>query len=284
VDLTSQVIEAINAWLASLVTEILGPSLAVAGQLLFNTPTFDQIPQIQRSWELVRNVADALFILAWLAAGVLVMTAGGTDSRYSAKVLVPRVALAAVLANASLAISSGLIRLNNALVTGLLGATPATSAVAGLAQLVTSGHAGNQVLGILIGLVAAVLAVMLVALFIGRDLVLLVATVMAPLALATYALPQTEELARLWWRVFGALLFVQVGQAVLVQIGSELVVHTDWLGGPVPGLVSGLLAVTVLYLLFKLPFAAYHWAFRQPLGHTAIVRTVLVGARALRAA
>ena len=125
---------------------------------------------------------------------------------------------------------------------------------------------------------------MLVALFIGRDLVLLVATVMAPLALATYALPQTEELARLWWRVFGALLFVQVGQAVLVQIGAELVVHTDWLGGPVPGLVSGLLAVTVLYLLFKLPFAAYHWAFRQPIGHTALVRTVLVGARALRAA
>ena len=283
-DLTSQVIEAINAWLASLVTEILGPSFAAAGQLLFTTPTFDQIPQIQRSWELVRNVADALFILAWLAAGVLVMTAGGTDSRYGAKVLVPRVALAAVLANASLAICGGLIRLNNALVTGLLGPTPAASAVAGLAQLVSSGHAGNQVLGILIGLAAAVLTVMLVALFIGRDLVLLVATVMAPLALATYALPQTEELARLWWRVFGALLFVQVGQAVLVQIGAELVVHTDWLGDPVPGLVSGLLAVTVLYLLLKLPFAAYHWAFRQPIGHTALVRTVLVGARALRAA
>jgi hypothetical protein len=283
-DLTSQVIEAINAWLESLVTQILGPSLGVAGQLLFSTPAFDAVPEIQRNWELVRNVADALFVVAWLAAGVLVMTAGGTDSRYGAKVLVPRVVLAAVLANSSLAICGGLIRLNNALVTGLLGPTPAASAVAGLAQLVSSGHAGNQVLGILIGLAAAVLAVMLVALFIARDLVLLVATVMAPLALATYALPQTEELGRLWWRVFGALLFVQVGQAVLVQIGAELVVHTDWLGGPVPGLVSGLLAVTVLYLLFKLPFATYHWAFRQPIGQTALVRTVLVGARALRAA
>lgn len=282
VDLTSQVIEAINAWLASLVTQILGPSLAVAGQLLFSTPAFDAIPQIQRSWELVRNVADALFVLAWIAAGVLVMIAGGTDSRYTAKLLVPRVALAAILANASLAICGALIRLNNALVTGLLGPTAEASAVAGLAELVTSGHAANQVLGILIGLAAAVLAVLLVAVFIGRDLVLLVATVLAPLALATYALPQTEELARLWWRVFAGLLFVQVGQAVLVHIGAEFVVHAEWLGGPIPDLVRGLLAVTVLYLLFKLPFAAYHWAFRQPIGQTALARTVLVGARALR--
>ncbi len=283
-DLTSQVAEAINAWLQSLVAAILAPSLATAGQLLFSTPAFDAIPQVQRGWELVRNVADALFVVAWIAAGVLVMTSGGTDARYTAKVLVPRVVLAAVLANASLAICGALIRVNNALVTGLLGPTPGASAVTGLAQLVTSGQAGNQVLGILIGLAAAVLAVLLVALFIGRDLVLLVATIMAPLALATSALPQTEELARLWWRVFGALLFVQVGQAVLVQIGAELVVHGEWLGGPVPGLVGGLVGVTVLYLLLKLPFAAYQWAFRQPIGQTALVRSVIVGARALRAA
>jgi hypothetical protein len=284
VDLASQVAEAINAWLESLVTAILAPSLAAAGQLLFSTPAFDAIPQIQRSWELVRNVADALFVVVFMAAGVLVMTSGGTDSRYTAKVLVPRVVLAAVLANASLAICGALIRVNNALVTGLLGPTPGASAVTALAQLVTSGQAGNQVLGIVIGLAAAVLAVLLVVLFIGRDLVLLVATVMAPLALATYALPQTEELARLWWRVFGALLFVQVGQAVLVQIGAELVVHGEWLGGPVPGLVSGLVGVTVLYLLLKLPFAAYRWAFRQAIGQTPLVRSILVHARALRAA
>src|SRR5437867_2526870 len=109
-DLTSQVAEAINAWLQSLVAAILAPSLAAAGQLLFSTPVFDAIPQIQSSWELARNVADALFVVVWIAAGVLVMTSGGTDSRYTAKVLVPRVVLAAVLANSSLAICGALIR------------------------------------------------------------------------------------------------------------------------------------------------------------------------------
>ena len=38
--------------------------------------------------------------------------------------------------------------------------------------------------------------------------------------------------------------------------------------------------VTVLYLLFRLPFAAYQWAFQRPLGQTAPVRTMVFAARA----
>ncbi len=283
-DLTSQVIEAINAWLQSLATQLLRPALVAADQLLFQTPTFDAIPEIEQTWSLVRNIADALFVLAMIAAGVLVMASGTLDSRYSAKVLVPRVALTAVAANTSLAVCGGLIRLNNALVAGLLGPEPGSSILGQLASLVEGGQLGHQVVGVLVSLVAAVLALLLVALYIGRDLVLLVATVLAPLALATYALPQTEELARLWWRVFSALLFVQVVQAVLIDIGVQLLRHTDWLGGPISDLTSGLLLVTLLYLMFKLPFAAYHWAFGQPLRQSPPVHTVLVAARSMVAA
>ena len=75
-------------------------------------------------------------------------------------------------------------------------------------------------------------------------------------ALATYALPQTDSIARLWARVFTSLLFVQVIQAVLIAVGASLLQNTDWLGGPVSGLTSGLVLVTLFYLLFTLPFAA----------------------------
>jgi hypothetical protein len=92
------------------------------------------------------------------------------------------------------------------------------------------------------------------------------------LALATYALPQTDEIARIWGRVFCALLFVQVVQAVLIAVAIQLLRRTDWLGGPVSELTSGLVLLTLLYLLFKLPFAAYHWSFRQPLSQSAPVR------------
>lgn len=279
-DLTTQVTQAINAWLGTLATQLLGPALSAVGQLLFTTPAFDQLPEVAELWSLVRTTANALFVLAVLAAGILVMASGSFDSRYTAKLLVPRLVLAAVLANASLAITGGLIRVENAVVAGLLGTEPAAAATTQLAALL-GGPAGSQVVGIVVGLAAAALALLLVALAIGRDLVLLLATVLSPLALASYALPQTEELARLWWRIYGALLFVQVVQAVLVAVGLELLRHTDWLGGPVSDLTSGLLLITLLYLLFRLPFAAYEWAFRQPLNISAAVRTIVVRARAV---
>lgn len=75
---------------------------------------YDAIPEIEQAWSLVRDTANALFVLALIAAGVLVMASGTLDSRYSAKALVPRVALAAIAANASLALCGGLIQLRRA--------------------------------------------------------------------------------------------------------------------------------------------------------------------------
>src|SRR5437870_4282363 len=84
----------------------------VAGVLLFATPSFDLIPEVAATWELVRNVADSLLLLGVIAVGILVMAAG-SDARYSAKVLIPRLLIAAVAANASLAACGTLIRFEN---------------------------------------------------------------------------------------------------------------------------------------------------------------------------
>lgn len=281
-DVASWVTDAINAWLRGVATGLVGPALAALGGLLFQTPRFDRLPEIVQAWELARNTADALFVLAFLGVGVLVMASGSLETRYTVKLLLPRLVLAAVTANASLALCGMLIQVNNGLVQGLLGTDPAASVLTQLALGLVSGSVADQIVGVLIAIVAAALAFLLAALYIARDLVLLLATVLAPLALATYALPQTDEIARIWWRVYAALLFVQVVQAVLVQLGIELVRHTDWLGGPLADLTSGLVLVTLLFVLFKLPFAAYQFAFRQRFGDGAAGRTILVVARAAR--
>jgi hypothetical protein len=283
VDLTAQIIEAITAWLQTLATALLSAAFAAVGELLFSTPALDQIPEVQAMWSLVQTIANALFGLAVLGAAVLVMASGTIESRYSAKLLVSRLALAAIGANASLALAGALIRLDNAIVQGLLGADPAAQTVRELAGILQGAHPVNQYVTILVALWAAFLALFLVALYIGRDLALLLATVAAPLALATYALPQTDEIARLWVRAFLALLFVQVIQAVLVLVGLQLLRRTDCLGGSVSELVSGLMLVALLYLLLKLPFAAYHWAFRQSLRQFPLMQPLVFVARTARA-
>src|SRR5258708_24551095 len=129
-DITSQVIDAINGWLQSLAAHVLRPALAAAGQLLFQTPAYDSIPEVGRAWTVVRDVTDGLFVLALLAAGVMVMASETVESRYSAKTLIPRIVLAAITANASLALCGGLIKLAKALIQGLLRPPPGTRTLA----------------------------------------------------------------------------------------------------------------------------------------------------------
>lgn len=283
-DLTSQIAEAINAWLAGVASAVLGPALNALGQLIFQTPRFDQLPEIEAAWQVVRTTTDALFVLALLAVGVMVMVSGTLESRYTAKVLVPRLAFAAVAANTSLALCGGAIQLGNGLVQGLLGTEPGSTVLTQMASMITSGGVADHIVGLVLLVIAAALALMLVALYVGRDLVLLVATVLAPLAIALYALPQTEEIARLWARVYAALPFVQAIQALLVEIGAELLRHTDWLGGAVSDLTTGLVLLTLLFLMLKLPFAAYQWAFHQPLRAAPGIGKLVLAARTARLA
>jgi len=282
-DLTGQIIDAITGRLQTLAAALIAPTLEAATQMLFSTPAFDQIPEVARLWSVLRVIADSLFVLATLAAGVLVMSSGSSQSRYSAKVLVPLLVLAAIAANASLAFAGALISLDNALVTSVVGADPAGQIGHEFAAALQGAHPVNQYVTILIALWAAILALLLVAMYLGRNLVLLLGTVLAPIALGLYALPQTEEIAHLWLRAYTALLFVQVVQAALVVIGLQVIRRSDWFGGAATDLTSGLMLVALLYLLFKLPLAAYQWAFRQRISQSAVAQPILIAARAARA-
>src|SRR5437773_3262810 len=69
-DLTAQIVEAITAWLGTVEAQFYAPALGSAGDLLFATPSFDLIPEVAATWELVRNVADSLLLLVVTAAGI----------------------------------------------------------------------------------------------------------------------------------------------------------------------------------------------------------------------
>ena len=266
--------QALLSWLRLVASSTLAPALDAAGQLIFQTPAFDQIPEVSSTWRLVRGLADGLVVVAILAVGLLVMSSGTLETTYTVKRLVPRLVLAILLSNTSLAICGALIRLDNAVVIALVGSSPGATAWSGVTKAFSGGNVPTDVLLSLVAIAAAVLAVLLVVVYLARDLVLLLLTVLAPLALLAQSLPILDELARLWWRGYCALLFLQVAHAVLVTLGAKLLTNTAWLGTPASSLITGLVVVTLLYLMVKLPFIAYRWAFQQRVSSSPVVEIV----------
>ena len=281
-DLTDQIGQAINGWIKSLADAITGPALKAAGQLLFQTPDFTAIPDVRRLWLIGVGVADTAFVLAALWAGILIMASGTVDAAYSGKRLLSRLVLAVVLSNASLALCAGLIGFENALVVALVGGNPSADAWGQAVSHVNSDHPTVAVLAAVMSLALAVIALLLVAVYIVRDVILLVATVIAPLALATYSVPQLDEAASVWWRVYALGLFVQVLQAEVLNVGLGLVGHADLLGAPASEFVDVLVLLILLYILAKMPFWAFRWAFGHSFSEDHLVQRLAATARAWR--
>jgi hypothetical protein len=93
----------------------------------------------------------------------------------------------------------------------------------------------------------------------ARFAALLVLTAIAPLALACHALPQTDPVARLWWRCYGITLAIPVGQALTLYAGHWMLVDSSAmlpdLGLPaeVTGTVNLLIVMVLLWTTVKVP-------------------------------
>jgi hypothetical protein len=114
---------------------------------------------------------------------------------------------------------------------------------------------------VLAALIVVVLALILAASYVVRVAVLVVLIVAGPLALSCHALPQTEALARWWWRATTACLAVPVAQSLALSCALRVFFHTDTdrllgLGGA--RLVDLLVAGCLLWLLARIPA----WATR----------------------
>ena len=84
-----------------------------------------------------------------------------------------------------------------------------------------------NVLLTLVALVVVVLALILGASYVLRVAVLVGLTVAGPLALAGHALPQTEALARWWWRGITACLAIPVAQSLALITALRVFFHAD---------------------------------------------------------
>jgi hypothetical protein len=265
-DVSGQISNAIDGWFRSLVTDALNPMLELIGKTVLATPQVAGQGAVAQIWLISLGIADGLLVLFLLAAGALLMTNETLHSRYALKDALPRIVIAAVAANASLSLSGQLISFANALSSGFLagGVDPAQASLQ-LKGFILGAIANAGIFVILLGLVAAALAVVLLILYIVRATVVLILIAGAPLLLITHALPQTDGLARLWWRGMTAALGVQVAQALVLATAVRVFFNAGGraaLGLSVTGsLIDLLVCLCLFWILIRIPFWAKDLAF-----------------------
>jgi hypothetical protein len=285
-DLPGRLRQAINDWFADLVASALSPALDLLGQTVLATPPVTDSGRVRDLWGISAGVANAGFVLLVVIGAAVVMGHETLQSRYAAKDIAPRVVLAVVAANASLALAGQGIGVANALTRAFLGegVSPAEASARMRALALGPLQAGGIFL-VLLALVAAGLALVLLVVYVGRVALVVVLAAAAPLALAGHALPHTDGVARLWWRAFAACLVVQVGQALVLVTALRVFFGAD--GHAVLGLASGgslvdlVVLICLLWVLVRIPSWARRAVFSRtssPLLRTA-TRVIVARAR-----
>jgi hypothetical protein len=265
-DFPGKVRKAVNSWFRGLVEDALRPALKLVGQTLLSTPRIVGEERIRQLWQVVAGIANALLVLAALAAAALAMSHESVQTRYSIKEVLPRLFVAAVLVNASLALCGQMIAFANALSTGMVASgADAVEASGRLATWVVGAVSGGGIFLIFLGLACAGFAVVLLVLYIVRAALIVLLVCAAPIMLLAHALPQTEGLAHLWWRAMLAALSIQVAQALTLAVAIRVFFTSDGHGvlglSATGGLIDLLVALCLLWVLLKIPFWAKEAVF-----------------------
>jgi hypothetical protein len=201
---------------------------------------------IQHFEPVVQGVADAALGLVIVWASYRIMWGHGLHSQFSARVLLPRLFMGAILINFALPIFQVVVQASNTLCDAVqsFGTIPDWSVwwknysldqTSGVWQVITTGVlvVGYDVLAVA---------------YLVRYAVLIVLAITAPIAGLLFALPETHHMAKHWSSLFVTNLLMQPAQLFVLAIGFALES-----GGHTP--VHHLFAMASLLIVFKVPGA-----------------------------
>jgi hypothetical protein len=286
-DVAARIRQAVNGWLRDLVATAITPAVDLAARSVLATPNLDAPDgRVRELWGLSVGLANTCYVLLVCAGGLLLMTNETLQARYTIKDVAPRLVVGLVASNTSLLLVGVGIDLANALSRALLGpGVDPDHARATLKAVLIFPLDDANVLLTLVALVVVVLALLLGASYVLRVAVLVALTVAGPLALACHALPQTEALARWWWRGVTACLAIPVAQSLALITGLRVFFHADRdrvLGLGSARLVDLLVATCLLWLLARIPAWAVRMVFGGRPGTVVTVAKSYVAYRLLR--
>ncbi|HWO59291.1 MAG TPA: hypothetical protein VNO31_04575, partial [Umezawaea sp.] len=257
-DIGACITEAINGFFRGLVIEALNPLLDLLSTTLLTTPMPDSLPRLGELWENSWQILLLSYGLLVLVAGVIAMSYQTLQTRHSIKELTPRLVVGFLAGALSLWVATKGIQIANALVEAIMdGGVDTESASQTLRNMVVNTTTQGGVWMAFIGIVLAGLLVALLITYAVRVAVTIILIGGAPLAMMFHALPQTEGVAYWWWKTYGGCLAIQVGQSLALITALKVFLAPGGFGlfGTTDsGLVNLLLAIALIYILFKIPF------------------------------
>jgi TrbL/VirB6 plasmid conjugal transfer protein len=253
----------IMTWMVGLITGSFTDIFKAVKGMLVSTPDVTQLPQVQMVTARTVNVIDVVFVLAFLAAGAMIMIGGSDEkSRYTVKTLMPRMIVAFIAAHFSPLFCSKIIGLADGIATSLAGGSPnKMGALTAVGQQIVDGSNGsNGGSALLFAVLAAIITFLFTAVafsFLTRLGVLVIIAVTGPLALACHAVPQLEPTAKLWWRSLAGCLAIPMLQVLALQSGETILLNPQsqgfLFGVPGGGVMNLLIVITLLWITVKIP-------------------------------
>ena len=256
-DIGGCITNAINAFFRGLVTLALNPLLDLLSKTLLTTPTPDSLPRIGELWDSSWQILLVCYGLLVLIAGVLVMAYESLQTRHSIKEIAPRIVVGFLAGALSLWVATMGIEIANGLAQAVMGGGVDANSAGNTLKTMILGSLGGGIWIIFIGLFLAGMLIVLLVTYIVRVALTVILIAGAPLALMFHALPQTEGIARWWWKAFGGCLAIQVVQSLTLITAMRVFLAPGGFtvfGPTVSGLVNLLVAIALMYILFKIPF------------------------------
>lgn len=255
-DIDCKISNALDDWFRNLAKSAIKTVFNGLGKGLIQTPRVDQVPRVGEIWTQTDWVANTCFVLFVIAGGLLVMGHETIQTSSTVKDIAPRLVVAMVAANFSLSLVGHAIEFANQLALSLIGpGVDAEQAMRTLGKRMSTNVATGPLFFVLLTLAAISLAVLLAIVYALRVTITILLVCVGPLAMLCHALPQTEELAKLWWRAVAGVLAIQSTQALVFVVAIKVMFTPD------PQLTfSGnsqlwdlLIALCLLYVLIRIP-------------------------------
>jgi hypothetical protein len=201
---------------------------------------------IQRFEPKVQLLADAALVVIAVWASYRIMWGHGLFTQYTARILLPRLLLAAALINFALPLFQMGVGATNAICQALQGFNLHDDLTTFKASFVNDPNAGTWEV-ITTGALALGYGVLAIS-YLVRYAVLMVLAVTAPIAALVFMLPETHHLAKMWASHFATNLFMQPAQLFVLAIGFAL--EHDGISP-----IHHLFALATLLIVFKVPGA-----------------------------